>query len=140
MSGTPSVLKVGLRHSERLVVEARHTVPRVAPDWAGFDDMPPVLATAILVGFIERTCIMGLRGLLLSSQRTVGTHVNVSHVAPTPVGGTVTAEIELVGIDGKSLHFNATCHDDTGLVSEGSHQRAVIDFERFCERVASRPR
>jgi fluoroacetyl-CoA thioesterase len=135
MSDNRSVLEVGLRHSERLLVEDRHTVPRVVPDWAGFADMPPVLATAMLVGFVENTCILGLRAFLTPEQRTVGTHVDISHVAPTPAGRTVTAEVELSRIDGKALEFKVRCHDEAGLVSEGTHRRAIIDFARFCQRL-----
>ncbi|MFE8596468.1 thioesterase family protein [Archangium violaceum] len=135
MRETRSILETGLRHSERLLVEDRHTVPRIVADWSGFADMPPVLATAMLIGFIEHTCVLGLRGLLTPEQRTVGTHVDISHVAPTPVGRTVTAAVELVRIDGNALLFNVTCHDDSGLVSEGTHRRAIIDMARFCKRL-----
>ncbi|NNB89334.1 thioesterase family protein [Corallococcus exiguus] len=133
MHESHATLEVGLRHREQLHVEDRHTVPRFNPDWPGFSDMPPVLATAMLVGFIEHTCVLGLRSLLTAEQRTVGTHVDISQVAPTPTGRTVTAAVEWVSIDGKSLLFKVTCHDDAGLVSEGTHRRAIIDMARFCK-------
>ena len=53
--------QVGLRHSEAMLVEPKHTVPQVAPDWPGFADMPPAFATAMMIGFIEQACIQGLR-------------------------------------------------------------------------------
>lgn len=126
---------VGLRHSESLRVESRHTVPEVEPTWPGFKAMPPVLATAMMVAFIEETCIMGLRPHLASGQGTVGTHVDVSHVAATPVGMNVTAEVELVGVEGKSLLFRVSCQDDAGLIGEGTHRRAIIDVAKFNQRV-----
>ena len=128
--------QVGLTHSEDMVVEARHTVPQVAPDWPGFTDMPPAFATAMMIGFIENTCIQGLRPHLSAGQRTVGTHVDVSHIAATPAGMTVTATVELIETDGRSLHFKVSCRDDAGPIGEGTHRRAIIDAERFTQRLA----
>jgi len=128
-------LALGLHHSERLLVEPRHTVPQVEPSWPGFRDMPPVLATAMMVAFIEETCIRALRPFLSPAQRTVGIRVDVSHVAPTPVGMHFTAEVVLTGIAGKSLQFDVRCRDERGLIGEGTHQRAVIDMARFSQRL-----
>jgi fluoroacetyl-CoA thioesterase len=128
----------GLRHRETMAVEARHTVPAVESQWPGFVDMPPVFATAMMIGFIEQTCIQGLRPFITDDQRTVGTHVDVSHVAATPVGMSVTATVELVAVEGKGLVFNVRCEDDTGLIGEGSHRRAIIDADRFMARLKSK--
>ena len=130
-----SCLAIGLRHSEQLMVESCHTVPEVDTAWAGFRDMPPVLATAMMIAFIEQTCIMALRPFLTSGERTVGIHVDVSHVAATPVGMKITAEVELVEIDGKALLFKVSCRDETGLIGEGMHRRAIIDVDRFMHRL-----
>jgi fluoroacetyl-CoA thioesterase len=131
----PSVLAVGLRHRERLTVAPNHTVPKIDPSWAGFKEMPPVFATAMMIAFVEQTCILALRPFLSPDQRTVGTHVEVSHLAPTPVGMDVMADIELVAIDGKSLSFNISCHDAGGLIGAGTHRRAIIDINRFTHRL-----
>lgn len=131
-------LQTGLRHSQQLVVRPRHTVPEIDATWPGFRDMPPVLATAIMIGFVEQTCVEALRPYLPAQQRTVGTHVDVSHVAATPVGMTITAEIELVAVDGKALRFRVRCSDEAGLIGEGTHERAIVDFEKFSKRVAEK--
>jgi fluoroacetyl-CoA thioesterase len=131
-------LAVGLTHSDTLVVAQRHTVPEVAPDWPGFDDMPPVFATAMMIGFIEQTCIEGLRPCLTPEQRTVGTHVEVSHVAATPVGMRVTASVTLTAIDGRSLVFRVECRDEVGVIGTGTHRRAIIDLQRFVQRLAEK--
>ncbi len=128
-------LQIGLRHRETMRVTPRHTVPEVAPEWPGFADMPPAFATAMMIGFIEQTCIQSLRPHLAPGQQTVGIHVDVSHVAATPVGMTVSAEVELVAIDGKSLTFKVGCRDDAGLIGEGTHRRAIIDAQKFAERL-----
>src|SRR5690606_10949532 len=131
----PAPLSVGLTHSETLVVAERHTVPQAEPNWSGFADMPPVLATAMMIGFIEQTCIEGLRPFLSTAQRTVGIHVDVSHVAATPIGMKVTANVELTAIEGKTLVFKVACRDESGLIGEGTHRRAIIDLQRFVQRL-----
>ena len=65
--------------------------------------MPPVLATAIMIGFIEQTCIQALRPYLAPGQHSVGTLINISHSAPTSVGMTVKANVELEAIKGRKL-------------------------------------
>lgn len=134
-SGDIPALVPGLTFEARQIVTDRQTVPRVEPDWNGFSDMPPVFATAMMVGFIEQTCILALQPYLSPEQRTVGTHVDVSHVAATPVGMAVTARIELVSVEGRSLLFKVACHDEAGLIGEGTHRRAIIDAARFLEKL-----
>lgn len=133
--GTSSALQAGLRHSQRLMVTPFHTVPELDDSWPGFKDMPPVFATAMMVGFIEQTCIEALRPYLTSEQRTVGTHVDVSHIAATPTGMTVTAEVELIAVEGRSLHFRVQCSDEAGVIGEGMHKRTIINFDKFWRRV-----
>jgi fluoroacetyl-CoA thioesterase len=121
-----------------MTVRACHTVPEVDDSWPGFKDMPPVFATAMMVGFIEQTCIEALRPYLTAQRRTVGTHVDVSHLAATPAGMSVTAEIELIAIEGRSLCFRVGCADDAGIISEGTHRRAIIDLDKFWKRVTEK--
>ena len=125
----------GLRHSQTMVVEQSHTVPHVAPEWPGFVDMPEVLATAMMVGFVEQTCIQALRTYLTPEQGTVGTHIDLGHVSPTPTGMTFTADVELLEVDGRSLLFKVACRDEAGPIGEGLHRRAIIDRERFERRL-----
>jgi len=66
----------------------------------------------------------------------VGVHVDLSHGAATPVGMTVTAEVELVEIEGRRLRFTAVCRDEAEVVCDGHHDRYIIDIERFMERLA----
>lgn len=136
----PLPLNPGLRHSERQTVTLRQTVPAVEPDWPGFRDMPAVFATAMMIGFIEQTCIQALRSYLSAGQHTVGTQIEVSHVAATPVGMTVTATVELIAVEGRSLLFAVSCRDDAGLIGEGTHRRAIIDLPRFLARLDQKTR
>lgn len=132
------MIPLGLTHRETMTVAARHTVPEVAPDWPGFGDMPPVLATAMMVGFMENTCVQALRPHLAPGQHSVGTKVDMTHVAATPVGMEVTATVELIAAEGRSLTFRVACHDAAGLIGEGLHQRALIDQARFMAKVAEK--
>jgi fluoroacetyl-CoA thioesterase len=132
---TLPILAVGLHHREKLTVAPSHTVPQVNRGWLGFEDMPPVFATAMMIGFTEQTCILALRPYLSAGQRTVGIHVSMSHVAPTPVGMAVTSDVELIGIDGRFLDFKVRCCDESELIGEGTHRRAIIDLDRFTCRL-----
>jgi fluoroacetyl-CoA thioesterase len=140
MSTPDPSLQPGLRFEARQIVTEAQTVPQVELDWAGFSDMPPVFATAMMVGFIEQTCVLAVHPLLPAGQGTVGTHVDVSHVAATPVGMAVTASIELVEVDARSLLFKVQCHDEAGLIGEGMHRRAIIHVEKFLARVGEKAR
>jgi len=131
-------LKPGLRHTQTLRVDAGLTVPAVSPAFTGFTDMPPVFATAFLVGFVEWTCIEALRPYLPAGARTVGVHVDLSHIAATPVGMQVSADVELIAVQGRQLRFRVLCRDDADLICEGHHDRALVDFERFMARMQSK--
>lgn len=128
-------LQPGLKHTHSVQVDERLTVPAVSQAFTGFSDMPPVFATAFLVGFVEWTCIEALRPYLDPGQKTVGVHVDLSHSAATPVGMRVTAEVELVAVEGRRLRFKAVCRDDAEVISEGHHERYIIDADRFLARL-----
>jgi fluoroacetyl-CoA thioesterase len=131
-SGTPPL---GLKHKQSITVTPDLTVPSVSSHFAGFQDMPPVFATAFMVGFVEDTCVAALKPHLASGQRSVGTHVNLSHSAATPIGMTASCEVELVEVEGRKLKFKVLCTDDKGPIGEGFHERALIDLERFLARL-----
>ena len=135
---TDTRLAVCLTHSETMIVEDRHTVPQVAREWPGFSDMPPVFATALMIGFVEQTCIQALRPFLEHGQQTVGTHINLSHSAPTSSGDVVTANIELLSIAGRKLKFSVRCKNGNSEIGRGFHERAIINVESFLTRQTNR--
>ena len=130
-----STLAAGLSHEASLRVTDALTVPKVSDAIAPFADMPPVFATAFMVAHVEATCIACLRGHLDEGEHTVGTHVNLSHTAATPVGMDVTASVELTCADGRMLTFRVEVRDEAGSIGQGTHQRAVIDVARFMVKV-----
>jgi fluoroacetyl-CoA thioesterase len=131
-------LQPGLTFSQSIVVDKSLTVPSVSPRFTGFADMPPVFATAFMVGFVEWTCIEALRPYLLDGEHTVGTSIRMSHVAATPIGLSVRAEVELLAVDGRKLAFRARCFDDRELIGEGAHERAIIRAASFLDKVEAK--
>ncbi len=128
-------LRPGLRYTETVTVTELLAVPAMAASFASLADMPPVFATAYMVVFVEWTCIRALRPYMAPHQRTVGTHIDMSHVAATPVGMRVTAEVELLEVAPRRLRFRVECRDEAEVIGRGFHERGVIDAARFLERV-----
>lgn len=97
--------------------------------------MLDVLATPSLIALIEKTACESVQPLLDEGTGTVGTAVNVKHVSATPVGEKIRAESELTEIDGRRLVFNVRAYDEVGLICEGTHERFVIDNEKFMSKM-----
>ena len=138
MSEPTEGVQVGIRNSVQLTVDVRLTVPALAEAFTGFRDMPPVFATAFMVAFIEWAAIEALRDRLPPGQKTVGTHIDVSHISATPIGMTVTAEAELVAVNGRTLRFLVRCRDEAGLIGEGFHERTIVGEAKFMKRMVAK--
>jgi len=99
-------------------------------------DMPHVFATGYMVGLLEWACIELLRPHIeWPLEQTLGTHVNFSHEAATLPGMVVTVDAELTRIEGRKLSFSVTAHDGLDTISNGTHDRVVIQKARFLERL-----
>lgn len=94
-----------------------------------------VFATPMMIALMENTCAESAGAHLEAGQATVGTHVNVSHCAATPVGMNVHCESELIEIDRRRLLFNVSAYDERGLIGEGQHERFIIDSAKFQAKV-----
>ena len=129
-------LKPGLRHREAIAVTEAMTVPAQARIFDPATEMPPVFATAQMIAFVEWACVHALTPYLGPHQRSVGTKVEMTHLAATPIGMTVTAEVRLVETDGKRLRFAVMCRDEIEVIGEGRHERTIIDTDRFLARLA----
>ena len=129
-------LKVGLRYQHKFTVPKSKTVPNLYPESEEFKIMPEVFATGYLVGFLEWACILASKPHLdWPMEQSVGTHINVSHEAATPVGHEVIADVELVKMDGKKLTFNVEARDRVDVISKGTHERYVIIKEKFENKI-----
>ena len=132
---TRDELKLGLRHSATIRVTEQLAVPASGRLLGAAEEMPPVFATANMIAFVEWTCVAALVPYLAPDQRTVGTRVEISHSAATPIGMDVTADVELVEIDGRRLRFKVGCRDAAEPIGEGFHERMIVDHDRFMARL-----
>ncbi|MET0064209.1 MAG: thioesterase family protein [Candidatus Thiodiazotropha endolucinida] len=129
-------LKPGIYYEHNFLVPRTKTVPNLYPESEEFLLMPEVFATGFLVGFIEWTCIKAIKPYLdWPSEQTVGIHIDVTHEAATPPGLEVTAMIELIKVEGRKLFFNVEAHDNVDLISKGTHERYVINRDKFDARI-----
>jgi predicted thioesterase len=97
-----------------------------------------VFATPEMVRLMERAAVQAVDHLLPDGYRTVGIHVDVRHLAATPVGMTVRAKAELLAVDGRKLTFRVEAVDDAEKIGEGLHTRMIIEVAKFRERVSSK--
>jgi len=94
-----------------------------------------VLSTPEMIRLVEHCALEGVQPFLQSNQNTVGTRVDVRHLAATPMGMQVTARCTLVEIDRRRLVFQAEVHDELEKVGEGTHERFIVDAEKQLARV-----
>ena len=128
-------LKAGARAQFSYRVPADKTVPHLYPEAHEFQLMPTVFATGFMVGLMEWTCLHVIAPHLDDGEGSLGVHINVSHVAATVPGQTVTVDAECTKVAGRRLHFHVKAHDGIDLIGEGEHQRMVVDWEKFEQRV-----
>lgn len=125
-------LTPGIEHELCFRVTDAQTVPALFPEAGELQVMPRVLATGFMVGLFEWACIQALMPHLdWPREQTVGTHVDVSHIAATPSGFEVTVKVRLVDVDRRRLVFEIEAHDGKDLISRGRHERFLIDKPKF---------
>lgn len=100
--------------------------------------LPPVLATPVMILMMENAAFNAIREFLEPGESAVGTMVDVRHLAPTPVGQTVTAEAEVTQVEGQRIAFTVTAHDGMEQIGAGLHERAVVDLQRLAKRLAAK--
>ena len=122
-------IPAGTRHEEKLVV-----TPDVAIDFMGVKDAR-VLSTPNMILGLERTSRNAVLPLLDPGYDTVGTHVNVYHLAATPVGMTVTFRTEVTSVEDRRVNFKVEAFDEREKIAEGTHQRFIVNVARFAARV-----
>lgn len=93
-----------------------------------------VYATPALVALMEHAACEALKGMLEDGVTTVGTQMNVSHVAATPIGMTVRAEAVLTAQEGRAYTFAIEAYDDAGLIGKAEHQRVAVKTDKFMAR------
>ncbi len=131
-------LKPGLTFTQRFTVPDTKTVPALYPESDIFRGMPKVFATGFMVGLMEWACVELIRDHLEDGEGSLGIHIDVSHIAATPPGMMVTVDAKLVEVDGRKLRFEVVARDEIDEIGRGSHERAVVLWERFNAKVAAK--
>lgn len=121
-----------------LVGEAQTVVVPENTAWHMGSGVVAVFATPAMIALMEQAAVQAVTPHLPPGWQTVGVHVDVQHLAATPLGLTVTARAELLEVEGRRLTFHITAHDGQELIGEGTHRRALIDLARFQARVAAK--
>lgn len=130
-------LQPGLTGTFRYTVPPSKTVPRIYEEAPDFQSMPGVLATGYLVALCEWAAIEVMKPHLdWPREQSLGTHVDLSHLAATPPGLTVEVTATVTAVEGRKVAFAIRAHDGVDTISEGRHERHVIDAARFEAKVA----
>ena len=102
--------------------------------------LPQVFATPMMVTAMENAALNAVREYLDPGESSVGTVVNIRHLAATPVGHQVTAEAEVTKVDGRRIEFKVSAHDETEEIGNGTHERMVVDMARLDKKLAAKKR
>src|SRR5690348_11211696 len=125
-------IPVGARHEEKLLVTSE-----VAIDFLGLEDAR-VLSTPQMIRHMEMTCRNLVLPLLEPGHDTVGTQVNISHLAAAPMGMVVTFQAEVIGVLDRRVQFRVEARDEKEKIGEGTHERAIINIAKFAARLAQK--
>ncbi len=127
-----SAIKPGLKGSSTLLVAPDHTAPHVGSGRIA------VLATPVLINVLEAAALACCEHLLPAGHQSLGIHLDVRHIAATPVGMRVNATAEVTAVDRRTITFRVEAHDEKELIGDGTHVRVVVDVARFDARVQAK--
>jgi fluoroacetyl-CoA thioesterase len=122
-------IRPGLSGTAELVVGEEHTAPRVG------SGKVHVLATPVMINLIEAAALAAIEHLLPAGYQSLGTHLDVRHIAATPVGMRVSAFAVVESISGRTVRFKVEAHDEKELIGDGTHERVVVNVAKFDARV-----
>jgi|SRR2546425_5589881 fluoroacetyl-CoA thioesterase len=125
-------IPIGAKREEKILVTSE-----VAIDFLGLEGAR-VLSTPHMIGFMEKTCRNLLLDYLEQGYDTVGTHVNVKHLAAAPLGMNVTFRAEVIGVEDRRVNFRVEAEDEKEKIGEGTHERAIINVARFATKLAGK--
>jgi fluoroacetyl-CoA thioesterase len=131
-------LKPGLTHRLAYKVPESKTVPYTYPEAPVIAAMPKVFATGFMIVLMEWACTELLGPHLDEGEGSLGVHVDVSHLAATPPGMTVTVDAECSEVIGPRVAFKVRAHDGLDLIGEGRHERFIVTWDKFNARVAAK--
>ena len=118
-----------MRATTELVVGEEHTAPRIG------SGKVHVLATPVMINLFEAAALAAVEAHLPPGFQSLGTVLNVRHIAATPVGMRVRATAEVVRVEKRTIHFRVEAHDERDLIGDGTHERVVVNVQKFDLRV-----
>src|SRR5215475_7276000 len=127
-----SKLMPGLEGHAELVVAEQHTAPRIG------SGRVHVLGTPVMINLMEAAALDACENLIPEGHQSLGTRLDVRHIAATPVGMRVRATARLVSVEGRTLEFRVEAHDERDLIGDGSHTRLIVNVARFDQRVQAK--
>ncbi len=127
-------IPLGTRGTYTLVVSVEHLASSANPA------LPQVMATPIMILTMEQAAMNTLAAYMDPGETSVGTFVNVEHLAATPIGHTVRAEAEVVKVEGRRIEFRVTAFDEREQIGRGTHGRAVVELHKFNDRLQAKIR
>jgi predicted thioesterase len=122
-------LKPGMTGRAELLVSEEHTAPRVG------SGKVHVLATPVMINLIEAAALDAVERLLPPGYQSLGTVLQVRHIAATPVGMRVRAGATVTKVDGRTVFFRVEVHDERELIGDGTHERVAVNVAKFDARV-----
>jgi predicted thioesterase len=125
-------IPVGTKGESRILVTSENAINFLGMECAR------VLSTPHMIGYMERTCRDTVLPLLEPGHDTVGTQVNVWHLAAAPLGMSVRFDAEVIGVDGRKIQFRVEAWDEKEKIGEGTHERTVINVAKFATRLAAK--
>ena len=137
---TPPAAAIKERLRSGLCGEASVTVDESNTAIALGSGSVPVFATPAMAALVEAAAVQAVAEVLNDDQTTVGVYLDLQHLAATPVGLTVRAEAKLVQVEGRRLTFRVTAYDDVEQIGIGSHQRMLVETDRFLARTRAKQR
>ena len=123
---------IGLKGRAETIVTDSNTAAAVG------SGLVPVFATPYMIAIMENAAVNALLPVLSAEEGSVGTHLDVSHDAATPIGMKVWAEAEVIAVDGKKITFSVSAFDEAGPIGKGSHERFIINPERFLNKTQAK--
>ncbi len=123
------LVKEGMTGEVTLIVTDEHTAPRIG------SGKVHVLATPVMINLFEAAALAACEHLLHVGYQSLGTVLDIRHIAATPVGMRVTARARVSGVEGRTILFTLEAFDEIELIGDGRHERVVVHVERFDERV-----
>jgi fluoroacetyl-CoA thioesterase len=125
-------IPIGTRGEEKRLVTSENAISFLGVEGAR------VLSTPHMIGLMEWTCRNTIQPLLNAGYDTVGTHVNVAHLAAAPIGMMVTFSAEVIGVSDRRVQFRVEAWDEKEKIGEGTHERAIINVAKFATRLAAK--